>query len=103
MRSKVERQSEEAEKAVRDIRPATRRQYSADFPRYLQFMPFAEGTAVARIVLDWILRGPLKSAGLDSPFPKMTGVAGSRTESERVMYFVEKELAHSRYFAGENF
>jgi hypothetical protein len=30
MRSKVERQSEEAEKAVRDIRCATRRQYSAE-------------------------------------------------------------------------
>ena len=30
MRSKVERQSEEAEKAVRDIRRATRRQYTAE-------------------------------------------------------------------------
>jgi transposase len=30
MRSKVERNSEEAEKAVRDIRRATRRQYSAE-------------------------------------------------------------------------
>jgi hypothetical protein len=30
MRSAVERQSEEAEKAVRDIRQATRRQYSAE-------------------------------------------------------------------------
>ena len=30
MRSAVERQSEEAEKAVRDIRRATRRQYSAE-------------------------------------------------------------------------
>jgi glutathione S-transferase len=76
---------------------------SPDFPRYLQFMHYAEGTAMARIVLDWILRGPLKSAGVDSPFPKLPGVAGSRTESERVMYFVENELARSRYFAGENF
>jgi hypothetical protein len=32
MRSKVERHSEEAEKAVRDVRRATRRQYSAEFP-----------------------------------------------------------------------
>ena len=30
MRSKVERHTEEAEKAVRDIRRATRRQYSAE-------------------------------------------------------------------------
>ena len=30
MRSKVKRHSEEAEKAVRDIRRATRRQYSAE-------------------------------------------------------------------------
>ena len=30
MRSKVERQSEEAEKAVRDIRRATRRHFSAE-------------------------------------------------------------------------
>ena len=30
MRSKVERHSAEAEKAVRDIRRATRRQYSAE-------------------------------------------------------------------------
>jgi glutathione S-transferase len=76
---------------------------SPDFPRYLQFMHNAQGTAMARIVLDWLLRGPLKSAGLDSPFPKMPGVAGARTESERVMYFVENELAHRRYFGGENF
>jgi glutathione S-transferase len=76
---------------------------SADFPRYLQFMHYAEGTAMARIGLEWILRGPLKSAGMDSPLPKLPGIAGSRTESERVMYFVENVLAETRYFAGETF
>ncbi len=30
MRSRVDKHSDEAEKAVRDIRPATRRQYSAE-------------------------------------------------------------------------
>jgi glutathione S-transferase len=83
--------------------PLTPSETSPDFPRYLQFMHYAEGTAMARIVIDWLLRGPLKSAGLDSPLPKLPGVAGSRTESERVMYFVENALARSRYFAGDNF
>ena len=58
---------------------------------------------MARLFSEWILRGPLKSAGLDSPFPKLPGLAGSRTESERVMFFVENVLAQRRYFAGENF
>jgi glutathione S-transferase len=66
-------------------------------------MHYAEGTAMARLFSEWILRGPLKSAGLDSPFPKLPGLAGSRTESERVMFFVENVLAQRRYFAGENF
>jgi glutathione S-transferase len=76
---------------------------SPDFSRFLQFMHYAEGTAMARLFTEWILRGPLKSAGLDSPFPELPGLAGSRTESERVMLFVENVLAQRRYFAGENF
>jgi glutathione S-transferase len=76
---------------------------SPDFPNYLQFMHYAEGTAMARILTDRLLHGPLKTAGLNSPLPKLPGVAGARTESERVMYFVENVLAQSRYFAGENF
>ncbi|MGD0118015.1 MAG: glutathione binding-like protein [Candidatus Binatus sp.] len=79
------------------------REDSPEFPRYLQFLHYAEGTAMARLVVEAFLRGPMKSAGIDSPLPKLPGVAGSRTESERVMYFVENVLAQSRYFAGENF
>jgi glutathione S-transferase len=76
---------------------------SPDFPRYLQFLHYAEGTAMARVVMDAMLRGPMKSLGMDSPLPKLPGLAGSRSESERVMYFVENTLAKTRYFAGENF
>jgi len=82
------------------LRPA---ETSPDFPRYLQFLHYAEGTAMARLVIDYMLGGAMKAAGIDSPLPKLPGVAGSRTESERVMYFVEAVLGRSRYFAGENF
>jgi glutathione S-transferase len=76
---------------------------SPDFPRYLQFLHYSEGTAMARLLTDRLLQGPLKSAGMDSPLPKLPGVGGSRTESERVMHFVENALSQSRYFAGDNF
>ena len=82
------------------LRPA---EDSPDFPRYLQFMHYAEGTAMARLLTDRLLQGPLKSAGVDSPLPKLPGVAGSRTESERVMHFVDNALGKSRYFAGDTF
>lgn len=79
------------------------REESPDFPGYLQFLHYAEGTAMARLLTDRLLQGPLKSAGVESPLPKLPGVAGSRTESQRVMHFVDNVLGKSRYFAGDTF
>jgi glutathione S-transferase len=79
------------------------REESPDFPRYLQFMHYAEGTAMARVLTDRLLQGPLKSAGMESPLPKLPGVAGSRTESQRVMHFADNVLGKTRYFAGGTF
>src|SRR5215469_10203417 len=76
---------------------------SPDFPRYLQFMHYAEGTAMARLLTDRLLQGPLKSAGVESPLPKLPGLAGSRTESQRVMHFADNALGKTRYFAGDTF
>jgi glutathione S-transferase len=67
--------------------------------RYLEFMHFAEGTAMARAVLDMSLR----RANATDPLPKLPGLAGSRSQSERVMYFADHVLGTRRYFAGDEF
>ena len=70
-----------------------------EFVHYLEFMHFAEGSAMARIVLDFMLR----MTGATDPMPRMPGLAGSRSQSERVMYFADNVLAQRRYFAGGRF
>jgi glutathione S-transferase len=67
--------------------------------RYLEFMHFAEGTA-----MSWIMREyTLERAGAKSPMPPLPGLAGSRTATERVIHFCENVLGARRHFAGEAF
>ncbi len=80
---------------------------SAEFPAYLEFLHFAEGTALAKIigdVADTRMRKALADAGVEAPPPvKLPGLAGSRTGSQRVMHYAENTLAKRPYFAGSQF
>ena len=79
--------------------PLRPREGTTEFVRYLEFMHFAEGTAMARAVLDM----SLKRANATDPLPKLPGLAGSRSQSERVMYYADHVLGTRRYFAGDAF
>jgi glutathione S-transferase len=82
---------------------------SPDFPRYLEFLHFAEGTAMAKVFTDIAERGAartFKDAGLAAPaagLPKLPGLAGSRTGAERIVHYAENTLATRPYFAGNQF
>lgn len=86
------------------LRPA---EDAPEFPAYLQFLHFAEGTALAKVVQDVAqrrLEAALAAAGLPAPeAPKLPGLAGSRTGAQRVMHFAENTLATQEYFAGARF
>ena len=81
------------------LRPA---EDSPAFAPYLEFLHFAEGTAMARVLTDRMLLA-YKDSGIPSPMPKLPGLAGSRTGTQRVMHFAENTLATRRYFAGDQF
>lgn len=66
---------------------------SPDFVRYLEFMHFAEGSAMARMLIDIVVR---TGQGPDAP-PHVMGNSG------KVMKFCEARLAEAPYFAGEDF
>jgi glutathione S-transferase len=77
------------------------------FPAYLEFLHFAEGTALAKIMVDATeqrLTKLIKDAGAPAP-PKLAipGLAGSRTGSQRVLHYAENTLAKRPYFAGDTF
>ena len=86
------------------LRPA---EDSPEFPAYLEFLHFAEGTALSKIVTDATERRMTKAfaaAGVEPPAPiKLPGLAGSRTGSQRVMHYAENTLAKRPYFAGNQF
>ncbi|HTO56885.1 MAG TPA: glutathione S-transferase, partial [Pseudomonadales bacterium] len=76
---------------------------SPEFPAYLEFLHFAEGTALAKTVADITERRmskALKEAGVELPAtPKLPGLAGSRTGAQRVMHYADNTLAKRPYFA----
>lgn len=80
---------------------------SAAFPAYLEFLHFAEGTAMAKIFSDVAERQMAKAlgdAGVEPPAtPKLPGLAGSRTGAQRVLHYAENTLAKRPYFAGDQF
>lgn len=86
------------------LRPA---EDSKAFPAYLQFLHFAEGTAMSMLIQGGVsaaLEAEQKKAGTfqESPY-KLTGLAASRTRAERIIHFAENTLAKQPYFAGDTF
>jgi len=69
---------------------------SDDFPRYLQWLHFAEGSGMFRAMAEQIVIRA--SAGTPSPY-----IAWCIGGSARVLGFAEAELTCSPYFAGEQF
>lgn len=76
--------------------PLRPREGTREFARYLEFMHFAEGSAMSRILLDFLL----DMLGTTQPIP---GLAGTRTQSQRVLHFADYVLGERRYFAGSEF
>ncbi len=78
-----------------------------EFPAYLEFLHFAEGTGLSKIIADATERRMNKAmvaAGVEPPPPmKLPGLAGSRTGSQRVMHYANNTLAKHPYFAGSEF
>jgi glutathione S-transferase len=85
------------------LRPA---EDSPEFPAYLEFLHFAEGTAMSKITADGLTR-QLDRVRRKLPdykeAPKLPGLAGSRTGAQRVMHYAENTLAKRPYFAGQTF
>ena len=85
------------------LRPA---EDSAEFPAYLEFLHFAEGTGLQKILtsrLTTALEKAQKKLGTYQEPPKLPGLAGSRTGAERVAHYAENTLAKRPYFAGPAF
>lgn len=76
---------------------------SVEFPYYLQFLHFAEGTAMSKILLEFARKSLREAADNKSAAPQLPGLAGSRSEAERIIHFAENTLSRRRYFAGDTF
>ena len=77
-----------------------------EFPAYLEFLHFAEGTAMSKITASGLTtaleRSRRKNGDYREP-PKMPGLAGSRTGAQRVIHYAENVLSSRPYFAGDHF
>lgn len=85
------------------LRPA---EDSPEFAPYLEFLHFAEGTGMQKILADIAakrLDQVLKKHGEWQEPPKMPGLAGSRTGAQRVVHYAENTLAKRPYLAGNAF
>ena len=85
------------------LRPA---EDAPEFPAYLEFLHYAEGTAMQKIISDQLTRAlerTRRKLGDYKEPPKMPGLAGSRTGSQRVLHYAENTLAKRPYFAGNQF
>jgi glutathione S-transferase len=71
---------------------------STDYPKYIQWMHFAEGSAASRIILEFLLRSAIPE-GVEPSFLVARNLDGTR----RVMDVAEQALATSEYFAGATF
>jgi glutathione S-transferase len=86
------------------LRPA---ESSPSFPAYLEFLHFAEGTAMSKISVDMTERRLTKviEDGGAKPPPRLSipGLAGTRSGAQRVLHYAENTLAKRDYFAGGAF
>lgn len=70
---------------------------SPDWPRYLQWLHFAEGSAMSQLVLDLFLSGSFGGGAPSAAAPRV------REGSRRLMEILDRELADRPWFAGEAF
>ena len=85
------------------LRPA---EDAPEFPAYLEFLHFAEGTAMQKIISDRLgqqLEKALRKTTEYREPPKLPGLAGSRSGAQRVIHYAENTLAKRPYFAGNDF
>ncbi len=75
---------------------------SPAFAPYLEFLHFAEGTAMAKILADRLIEAAQKAGGAPA-MPPLPGLAGSRTGSQRILHYADNTLAKHPYFAGDQF
>jgi glutathione S-transferase len=71
---------------------------SPDYPRYIQWMHFAEGSAMTQLLLHLFLGGMLP--GVDQSLPM---VAMLKDRSAAMMRYIDHELGTRPYFAGDSF
>lgn len=71
---------------------------SADYPRYLQWMHFAEGSAMTQLLLHLFLGGMLP--GVDQSLPI---VATMKERTASMLRYIDDELRARPYFAGASF
>jgi glutathione S-transferase len=71
---------------------------SSNYGRYLQWMHFAEGTAMARFILNLFVGGFFPGVAPDSP---LVGMA--KQASTQLLQYLDEELGKTQYFAGSEF
>lgn len=69
---------------------------SADYPKYLQWLHFAEGSAAPRFITEFLLN---RASGGNPP----DIVKGQLGRSDKVLAYLDDYLAHKPYFGGEEF
>ena len=70
---------------------------SPDWPRYVQWLHFAEGSAMAQLVLEMFASGRFGGGG---PSPAAPAIAEGIRE---MLAWMDAELARRPYFAGDDF
>jgi glutathione S-transferase len=70
---------------------------SPDWPRYVQWLHYAEGSAMAQLVLDLFLSGAFGGGAPSEAAPRM------REASREMLAMLDRELAERPYFAGAEF
>lgn len=71
---------------------------SPDYPRYLQWLHFAEGSAMSGLLMEYI--AGMLQADPAAPSPMM-GMIGAR--NAEMLRFIDSELGSHAYFAGADF
>jgi glutathione S-transferase len=70
---------------------------SPDWPRYVQWLHYAEGSAMAQLILDLFLSGAFGGAAPSPTAPRM------REASREMLAMLDRELGERPYFAGADF
>jgi glutathione S-transferase len=70
---------------------------SPDWPRYVQWLHYAEGSAMAQLILDLFLSGAFGGGAPSAVAPRM------REATRELLTMLDRELAGRPYFAGAEF